>query len=163
MARAVIAFGSNLGDRRQTLRSAAEAIRALTHTEWLAVSALYETAAVGPAQPDYLNAVGVVETQLGPAELLTELHRIEAEHERVRVEHWGPRTLDLDLVDYEGCQSDRIDLRVPHPLAKERAFVLVPFADVAPDWILEGISVAERAAVVDARDVTHFAGPGWWL
>lgn len=162
MSKAVIAFGSNLGDRLQTLRSAAQAIASLPNTRWLDGSSVYESIAVGPEQPDYLNAVAVVDTDLSPAVLLSELHRIEAEHGRVRVQHWGPRTLDLDLVDFAGVRSDRVELRIPHPLAAERSFVLTPLAEVAPAWELSGQSATELAAGCVQGGLLKVADPGWW-
>lgn len=135
--RAAIALGSNLGDRLHILR---EAVASFTELGELAgVSALYETAPVGgPEQEDYLNAVVVLDTDLVPEDLLTRLHRIEADAGRERLERWGPRTLDLDLitmVDAGGVpvvrDGDRLSL--PHPRAHERRFVLEPLVDVWPD------------------------------
>ena len=100
---AVLALGSNLGDRLGTLQGCVKAIGGLPDTDVLAISPVYETAPVGgPAQPDYLNAVLIVQTGLRPRELLEAAHRIEADFGRVRDERFGPRTLDIDIICYAG-------------------------------------------------------------
>ena len=136
MSLAIVALGSNLGDRRRHL---VDAIAAIQHFATVtSISHLYESAAVGgPKQDEFLNAAVVIDTTLGPAELLTALHNVEFEHGRVRDIHWGPRTLDLDLIDYEGFDSSLPALQVPHPLALERSFVLLPWRDVTPTWQLK--------------------------
>lgn len=101
----------------------------------VAVSPVYETAPVGgPEQPDFLNAVIAVDTTLTARELLELAHRIEAEADRVRTVHWGPRTLDVDVLLVGDEHVDDPDLVVPHPRMTERAFVLVPLADLDPTW-----------------------------
>jgi 2-amino-4-hydroxy-6-hydroxymethyldihydropteridine diphosphokinase len=130
-SRAVLAVGSNLGDRLGTLQECVAAIGRLPGTDVLAISPVYETDPVGgPAQPDYLNAVLVVQTGLRPGELLEAAHRIEADFGRVREERFGPRTLDIDIITYADEVSDDPWLTLPHPRAHERAFVLVPWHDV---------------------------------
>ena len=139
--RAVIALGSNLGDRGRTLSLAVDALRALPGFTLTSVSPIVETDPVGgPEQPPYLNAVVVGRTTtLAPAELLEALHRIEAAHGRTRETHWGPRTLDLDLVQFgtpgtgQEVVSDDEALTLPHPRAAERAFVLLPWARAEPE------------------------------
>lgn len=131
----VVALGSNLGDRGETLRSAVEGLAARAGVTVVAVSPIVETDPVGgPAdQPPYLNAVAIARTDLAADELLRVLHEIEADHGRTREIRWGARTLDLDLVQYgrpgsdsEVC-SEAPELTLPHPRAAERAFVLVPW------------------------------------
>ena len=115
----------------------------------MAVSDFHETVPVGgPEQGDFLNAVVVVDTALGPEELLAELQRIEDDHGRVRVERWGPRTLDLDLVAMDGVRRDTPELTVPHPRAAERRFVLVPLVEVWPDAEVAPGVTASRALVL---------------
>jgi 2-amino-4-hydroxy-6-hydroxymethyldihydropteridine diphosphokinase len=129
--RYVIGLGANLGDRLATLKSAVIALEA--HGRLLSVSHLYESAAVGPPQPDYLNAAVLLDSVLEPRQLLTELLVIERAQGRERRERWGPRTLDLDLLyspELELCESD---LTLPHPELVRRAFALAPLVDVAPD------------------------------
>ena len=136
---AVLSVGSNLGDRLGTLQGCVQAISGLAGTEVLAISPVYETAPVGgPAQPDYLNAVLAVRTALGPRALLAATQGIEADFGRVRAERFGPRTLDIDIISYDGEISDDPVLTLPHPRAHERAFVLAPWHDVDPAASLPG-------------------------
>ena len=135
----VLSVGSNLGDRLGTLQGCVQAIGDLPETDVLAVSPVYETAPVGgPAQPDYLNAVLVIETGLAPRDLLAATQRIEADFGRVRAERFGPRTLDIDIVSFAGEVSDDPVLTLPHPRAHERAFVLAPWHDLDPAASLPG-------------------------
>lgn len=136
-AHVVIALGTNLGDRGHTLTDALAALTALPGLTVTGVSDIVATDPVGgPDQPEYLNAVVVGRSLLHPTDLLAELHRIEADHGRTRDVRWGPRTLDLDLVQYgrpgghREVTSDDARLTLPHPRAAERAFVLVPWLDV---------------------------------
>lgn len=129
--RAVLALGSNLGDRLGTLQGCVQAIGRLPETDVLAISPVYETVPVGgPAQPDYLNAVLIVQTGLRPRELLQAAHGIEADFGRVRDERFGPRTLDIDIISYSGQICSDPVLTLPHPRAHERGFVLVPWHDI---------------------------------
>ena len=141
--RAAVALGSNLGDRAATLRSALAALAYLG--ELVAVSGFHETAPVGvPEQGDFLNVVVVFETDLTPEQLLARMQAVEDDHGRVRVEWWGPRTLDLDLVVMEGMRRDSTELTLPHPRAAERRFVLVPLVEVWPDAeVAPGLTASE--------------------
>ena len=139
--RAVVALGSNLpssaGDSADTLRSAAAALAAEPGLRVMAASGVWQTAPVGgPDQPDYLNAVLVLDCSLSARGLLAACRRIEAEHERRREVRWGPRTLDLDVVVHGDLRSDRPDLLLPHPRAAERAFVLAPWNQADPSAVL---------------------------
>jgi len=120
----------------------------IPHTSVQATSALYRSRAVGPGeQPDYINAAALVNTELKPLELLDALQVIEKAHRRVRSEHWGPRTLDLDilLLDEQTIDSER--LKVPHPYLTQRNFVLYPLADIAPELSLpDGTALKELIA-----------------
>lgn len=155
---AVVALGSNLGDRAAHLQ---DAVNALADAGAVAVSALFETAPVGgPAQPDYLNAIVVLDTQLSPTELLALAHRIEDAAVRERTQRWGPRTLDVDVVSYGEVRSDDPDLTLPHPRAHERAFVLVPWLDVDPHARLGGHgAVRDLLATLDVSGVRRLAQP----
>jgi dihydropteroate synthase len=147
---AVLAIGSNLGDRLGTLRAAVTEIGELPDTEVCSVSPVYETDPVGgPAQPEYLNAVLIVRTGLPARELLGRLNRIEAAHGRVREVRFGPRTLDIDIISYSDQTSDDPVLTLPHPRARERAFVLVPWHDIDAEATLPEGSVAELLADLD--------------
>jgi 2-amino-4-hydroxy-6-hydroxymethyldihydropteridine diphosphokinase len=133
VTRAHVALGSNLGDRMATLDAAVRALDADEQTHVMAVSRVYESEPVGgPEQGPYLNAVAVLETDRDPHSLLELLLLTEDLLGRVREERWGPRTADLDLILYDGPPVSSPDLTVPHPRARERAFVLVPLMEVDP-------------------------------
>lgn len=140
---AVIALGSNLGDRAGTIHRAVERISRLPLVDDVRLSPLHETVAVrvdgpDPDAPAYVNAVALVTTRLAPQVLLGLLHAIEEEHGRERTERWGDRTLDLDLIAYGGLHSDDPHLLLPHPRAAERLFVLEPWLSLDPDAELPG-------------------------
>ncbi|BBD80584.1 2-amino-4-hydroxy-6-hydroxymethyldihydropteridine diphosphokinase [Aerosticca soli] len=141
MTRAFVALGSNLGDPRGQLERACEALARLPATQLAARSRLYRTPPWGmTAQPPFLNAVAMLETTLAPNTLLEALLAIERAAGRVRgTERWGPRTLDLDLLHMEETVLDTPELTLPHPRIAERAFVLLPLADLAPDLVLPGL------------------------
>jgi len=149
MTRAHVGLGSNLGDRLATLDAAVRALDADESTHVMAVSRVFETVPVGgPEQGPYLNAVAVLETDRSPYQLLDLLQSTETSLGRVRAEHWGPRTADLDLILYDGPPIDSPELTVPHPRARERAFVLVPLCDADP---LARFPDGELAAAALAR------------
>jgi 2-amino-4-hydroxy-6-hydroxymethyldihydropteridine diphosphokinase len=140
---AVVAFGANLGDRRATVLAAVRELAGADGVEVTAVSDVIESVALkptgeDPAAPAYLNGVVLLRTTLAPPELLAVLNSIERAHGRVRTERWGDRTLDLDLVDYDGEVSDDPHLTLPHPRAAERDFVLRPWLQVDPDAVIAG-------------------------
>jgi 2-amino-4-hydroxy-6-hydroxymethyldihydropteridine diphosphokinase len=139
---AIIALGSNLGDRAATIKQAAHEIADLGGTVFLKLSPLYESAAVkldgvDHDAPEYLNAVALINTDLPPEALLTELAGIEQDHGRERFERWGDRTLDLDIIWMDGVVMETQQLTIPHPRAFERSFVLVPWNDVQPRAVVE--------------------------
>jgi len=155
--RAALGLGSNLGNRRQHLLKAIETLRATPHVTVVKVSPLVETDPVGgPEQPDFVNAVVVAETTLSPAALLDLAHQCEGAAQRERAERWGPRTLDVDVLAYGELVSDDPELTLPHPRATERAFVLVPWSAIDPDFVVAGRSVADWAADVDPSAVRPF-------
>lgn len=164
---AVIALGSNQGDREFTLRAAVTAISDIVGVTITAGSPLVETPALTPggiddAAPAYLNAIVLVRSALSPEQLLPELHRIENEHGRVRTQRWGDRTLDLDLIDFAGLTRDTDTLTLPHPRAHERAFVLHPWLTVDPDASLPGHGrVADLIRTVN-DPVTVLEGEPLW-
>ena len=132
--RAYIAIGSNLGDRRAYLQAGIREVAALPGTRIAAVSHAYETRPLGPvAQPDFLNAVLAIATSLAPEPLLAALLAAEKKHQRQRRIHWGPRTLDLDLLLYGERVVENATLTLPHPRMNERGFVLVPLCEIAPE------------------------------
>lgn len=154
MATAYIGLGSNLGDRAAQLDFAIAQLRTHPAIEALRCSAYYETAPVGPVQQgDFLNAVAEIETTLSPDELLELGQHIEREAGRTREIRWGPRTLDLDLLDYDQRSILSEKLTLPHPEAAKRAFVLVPWAELAPDCPLAGKTVSDWLGELDSSDI----------
>jgi len=145
MSSALIGLGSNLGDRVYYLRKACEQLDTHPAVRVVAVSSLYETPPVGPPQGTYLNACVRIETSLSPHGLLQLCQGVERAGKRKRTIHWGPRTIDLDLLDYDGRVIDTPQLTLPHPGIVDRMFVLEPLADVAPGWRhpVTGMSVAD--------------------
>jgi 2-amino-4-hydroxy-6-hydroxymethyldihydropteridine diphosphokinase len=127
----VVGLGANLGDRLATLASAVRSLESVGRLT--ALSKLYETVPVGPPQPGYLNAAALLDTALEPLSLLEALLDIERRHGRVRLEKWGPRTLDLDILWIANRVVREPALTVPHSHLDERLFALLPLLDVAPD------------------------------
>lgn len=153
--RALLGLGSNLGDRAAFLREAVEAL-----PDVVAVSDLYETDPVGgPDQGAFLNLVVALRTTLTARELLVVARERERWAQRTRIMRWGPRTLDVDVLWVDGETVDTPDLEVPHPRMFERAFVLVPLADVAADIVPAGYDVAAAAAAEGVRNVGRLLGP----
>ncbi len=149
--RAVLAFGSNLAGPlsgpEEQIRVAAAALADRTGVTPVAASAMYATAPWGVTdQAEFRNSVLIVDTTLSALELLHTGQTLEQDARRVRERHWGPRTLDIDLVHIEGATSDTDELRLPHPWAHERAFVLVPWLDADPHAALSGRAVTEWLA-----------------
>ena len=133
--KAVVALGANLGDPKEQIDVAITLLREAT--EVVAVSSYYETKPVGILdQPDFINAVCILESDLPAADLLSLLHGIEKTLGRERHEKWGPRTLDLDLIQYGTLLSKAEELQLPHPRAHERRFVLEPWHEIEPDAVL---------------------------
>ena len=156
MTRAAVALGSNLGDRLSHLRAGVDGLDAICDVT--AASRLYETDPVGgPDQGRYLNAVVLVETDMAPLDFMASLLDIEREQGRVRTERWGPRTLDLDLISYDGVQMDEPALHLPHPRAHERGFVLAPLVDVWPEARL-----SDGATAVEALRAVGTGGLRGW-
>ena len=158
---AVLALGSNLGDRQDILQGGVDAIAGIEGVRLTGVSPVYETVPVGgPPQPDYFNAVVLADVTIPPRELLDRLHEVEAAFDRVRIVRWGPRTLDIDIITVDGERSGDPDLTLPHPRAHERAFVLAPWHDVDPDAVLPGYGpVAGLLERVDQTGIRRSAVP----
>ncbi|UTF61929.1 2-amino-4-hydroxy-6-hydroxymethyldihydropteridine diphosphokinase [Gilvimarinus sp. DA14] len=136
---------------QQHVRQAISELDNLPHSQLINVSPLYCSKPVGPQdQDDFINAVACLQTKLEPAPLLDALQALEQQHQRVRERHWGPRTLDLDILLYGDRQIHTERLSVPHPFLTERAFVLVPLADIAPGLTLpDGTNLDVLAANCD--------------
>lgn len=137
--RAVIALGANIGDPKEQIELAVALLR--ESLDVISVSSLYTTAPVGKVdQPDFTNAVLIAESELPALELLSLLHGIEKALGRERVEKWGPRTIDLDLIQYGELELNSDGITLPHPRAHERRFVLEPWAQIDPDAYLVGVA-----------------------
>jgi 2-amino-4-hydroxy-6-hydroxymethyldihydropteridine diphosphokinase len=158
----VIGLGSNIGDRKRTLSSSVAGLRSLVTVT--AVSALYESEAVGPPQPDYLNAaVRGTYTGTDPSGLLRSLLELERAHGRERRVRWGPRTLDLDILWISDLEVSLPELVVPHPHLHERGFALLPLLDVAPlaRHPRTGESLGKWLESLDPSTVRRVEGPEW--
>jgi 2-amino-4-hydroxy-6-hydroxymethyldihydropteridine diphosphokinase len=151
-------MGSNLGDSYAILEAALKTLAQAPDIVLQAQSPVYQTVAVGPPQPDYLNVCALFGTQLDPNAFLQTLLQTEAQFGRVRRERWGPRLLDLDLLLFDDLILNQPNLQIPHPRMTERAFVLVPLSDIAPNWI-EPISkktIAQLVQQVDCSGVNRY-------
>ena len=154
---AYLSLGANLGNREETLREAMRRIGAAESVELTAVSSVYETEPWGKLdQPRFLNLAVAVETTLSPEALLALAQKIEKELGRVRHERWGARTIDIDILCFEGVERNTPELTLPHPYMTERAFVLVPLAEIAPTLTVKGKTVeAWRQATEDQGIVLY--------
>jgi 2-amino-4-hydroxy-6-hydroxymethyldihydropteridine diphosphokinase len=158
LRKVVYSLGSNLGDRLNNLQGAVDALRDTPDVIVVDVSSVYETDPVGgPADsPSFLNLVVVAETTLEPRTLLERALAIEDAYGRERGEKWAPRTLDVDLIMVGNTSTDTEDLRLPHPLAKERAFVLLPWLEIDAKGEIPGFGkVADLACLVSADGVVR--------
>lgn len=147
---AFIGIGSNLDNPLLQVQTALRELAEIPNTELIRSSSLYRTPPMGPPdQPDYINAVAALTTTLSPTELLDALQALEARHGRVRTIHWGPRTLDLDLLLYGNETVHTARLTVPHPGIAQRAFVVLPLAEIAPALEIQGLGALSmlRAAL----------------
>lgn len=153
MADILLALGGNIGDPRGAIKTAL-AMLEIGGVRIEARSPYYRTAPWGMTdQPPFINMCAQGITSLQPAELLELIQRVEQALGRERSVKWGPRTIDIDILAYGDLVSTDPNLELPHPRIKERAFVLVPLADIAPDYLVDGVSVRERAAAMDISGV----------
>ncbi|MGN8144772.1 2-amino-4-hydroxy-6-hydroxymethyldihydropteridine diphosphokinase [Pseudomonas sp. 22105] len=154
MERIYIGMGSNLADPAEQLRSAVDALGQLPDTELVGVSAFYQSDSLLPGQPRYTNAVAALDSALAPLDLLDALQAIENDQGRERLERWGPRTLDLDILLFGDRLIDEPRLKVPHYHMQERAFVLYPLAELAP----EDLHLADGRTLSDLLAACPFVG-----
>lgn len=156
MTRVYLALGSNLADPLHQVQSALDALAAIPQSRLIACSSLYRTPPYGPPdQPDYLNAAVALDTELSPEALLDHTQRIELEQGRVRKDHrWGPRTLDLDIMLFGDLTLATTRLTVPHYDMHNRAFMLLPLREIAPDLCLpDGTRIADLLAPLDSNAI----------
>ncbi len=159
--RAWIGRGSNLDDPRRHVEQALVELDRLPLTRRLAASRLYASRPLGPQdQPDFINAVALLETHLSPLALLDQLQALEQRHRRVRARRWGPRTLDLDLLLFDDSMLALPRLVVPHPELRQRAFVVMPLLELAPQLVLpNGERLAAAADALTAEGLTPLLPP----
>lgn len=156
MAQALIALGGNLGHARATLDRAVSLFCDGSQVRLIARSSDYRTPPWGVEdQPAFINLCLLVATDLGPRALLDRAHKIERAlgRDRSHEQRWGPRAVDIDILAYDDLTVNEPDLVLPHPRLFERAFVLVPLAEIAPDWIVAGRRIQDAPANVDARGI----------
>lgn len=151
----VIALGGNIGDSQAIFTAAIEILAKTPGIKLQAKSSWYITKAVGPPQPDYLNGCAILQVEMSPQLLLETLLATEQKFGRVRQQRWGARSLDLDLLLYDDLIMDTPNLQIPHPRMRERAFVLVPLAEIAPDWVepISGRVIKDLLKEVDCSGV----------
>ncbi|WP_454565670.1 2-amino-4-hydroxy-6-hydroxymethyldihydropteridine diphosphokinase [Pseudomonas sp. AIG] len=154
MERIYIGMGSNLADPAEQLRSAVAALGQLPQTTLVGVSAFYQSDSLLPGQPRYTNAVAALDSDLAPLDLLDALQAIENDQGRERLERWGPRTLDLDILLFGNRLIDEPRLKVPHYQIQERAFVLYPLAELAP----QDLHLADGRPLTDLLAACPFVG-----
>ena len=155
-SKAAIGLGSNLGESLTTLENAIQNLNEVTGISLTSHSSWYRTKPVGgPPQPDYVNACALLNVELEPDALLETLLEIEQQFGRERKERWGARTLDLDLLLYDDLILDTPNLQIPHPRMIERAFVLVPLTEIAPNWIepVSGKTITQLREEVDCSGI----------
>ena len=165
MKRAWLGLGGNIGDVTAAMATALQMFHALDETSVRQVSPIYKTPPWGVEdQPWFLNCCAETETDLSPEELLEECQAAERAGKRERVQRWGPRTIDIDILVFEGVEQIEQRLVLPHPRMTERAFVLVPLADIAPDLTVGGKNIRDHRAGVDVSGVELVNDDeDWWL
>lgn len=162
-SRAWLGLGGNLGDVPAAMAAALRGLVADGAVGRIRVSGLYRTPPWGKTdQPEFLNACAEVETKLAPEALLDACLGAEARLKRVRTGKWGPRTIDIDILAIGGATQATGRLTVPHPRLTERAFALAPLAELAPDLVIAGNSVAKWLALADRGGMARIAGPEWF-
>jgi len=157
MVKCAIALGSNLGDSKQILNQALERLSQTSGIELISHSSWYETVPVGPPQPNYVNGCAILETELSSEDVLQLLLKIEQQFGRIRQQRWGPRILDLDILLYGDLILEMPNLTIPHPRMNERAFDLVPVADIAAHWIdrVNNLTILQLSQAIDCSGIIH--------
>ncbi|MCO5065935.1 MAG: 2-amino-4-hydroxy-6-hydroxymethyldihydropteridine diphosphokinase [Rhizobiaceae bacterium] len=164
MLSAFIGLGGNIGDPQESMANALKLLDTSPGASVGIVSSLYRTPPWGKTdQPDFLNAAAEIVTSLSPRELLDLCLETERQLKRVRSERWGPRTVDIDILKYGERSVSEEGLEIPHPRMLDRAFVLLPLAEIAPQLDLAGESASSRARKADSKGIVmQPGGGGWW-
>ena len=159
-----LSLGGNLGDPTKSMAAVLRMLDASGSTRVVKVSSLYCTLPWGKVdQPNFLNATAEVATTLAPFELLELCLELERQLKRVRIERWGPRIIDIDLLLLGNNNVSDVGLEIPHPRMLDRAFVMVPLVEIAPDLMLAGKSATEWAAALDRAGIKRLeSGHDWW-
>jgi 2-amino-4-hydroxy-6-hydroxymethyldihydropteridine diphosphokinase len=154
-----ISLGSNLGDSMIILKDSLQALDRIPGITLKSVSNWYQTVAIGPPQPHYINGCAILEVRQNPQELLILLQAIEIQFGRTRSERWGARTLDLDIILYADLILNTPELQIPHPRMGDRAFVLIPLAEIAPNAIdpITQKTIAQLAKTIDSTGIKLLA------
>ena len=154
MVKAYLGLGSNMGDTRKNLDIAVDLLKSSKNITVIKVSSYYETEPVGYVEQDwFLNIVVQIETNFEPEELLVFCQQIEEVLKRKRIIRWGPRTIDVDILLYEHYTSNEESLTIPHPRMTERAFVMIPLYEIAPDLVIEGKSIDGIIKSLDGEEI----------
>jgi 2-amino-4-hydroxy-6-hydroxymethyldihydropteridine diphosphokinase len=154
MPRAYLGIGGNIGNVKENIEEALKMLQEGNVLKLRRISSYYETAPVGYEQQEwFLNIVAEVETQLTPYELLSHCNKVEHQLKRERLIRWGPRTIDIDILLYEDYESDEEKLTVPHPRMHERAFVMIPLQEIAPDLYMNGRSIMEISSNLNNQEI----------
>ena len=156
---AALSLGGNMGDVRASFRFALEKLALAPGVAVVATSSVYRTAPWGKLdQPDFLNMAALLRVTISPRALLDLCLSIERDQGRARLEHWGPRTLDIDVLTYGDAVVEEPGLSIPHPRLQDRAFVLTPLAEIAPDTLVRGVRAADLSAGMDGQGVERAEG-----
>ncbi|MDF2592022.1 MAG: folK [Clostridia bacterium] len=154
MPRAYLGIGGNIGNVKENIEEALKMLQEGNVLKLRRISSYYETAPVGYEQQEwFLNIVAEVETQLTPYELLSHCNKVEHQLKRERLIRWGPRTIDIDILLYEDYVSDEEKLTIPHPRMHERAFVMIPLQEIAPDLYMNGRSIMEISSNLNNQEI----------
>lgn len=154
MPKAYLGLGGNIGNPKKNIQEALKLLEGFNALKVTKLSSYYETAPVGyEKQPWFVNVVAEIDTILKPYELLTLCNTVEYELKRVRLIRWGPRTIDIDILLYEGYESKDSMLTVPHPRMCERAFVIVPLMEIAPDLHINGQDIKDIANSIQNQEI----------
>lgn len=160
--KAYLSLGSNLGDRVAHLKQAVECLESHPHIEVMGKSSFYTTAPVGYLeQEDFINIAVAIETSLAPKALLIVCQDIEQQLKRVRLIHWGPRTIDVDLLWFEDYQNESEQLTVPHPRMHERGFVMIPLCELNSSLVIGGKTVLEWCDELIGQEVRKMTDETW--